>query len=302
MKKPCDSSQIMYCSDKIINAASNRYRLVEQVANRAKRNRYEDLDNFEDTTIKPVVRAILEMCDEAGQTRVVGEHSRSTSYSSRSHSNKNPNSNSSSNTPSNGHTACIYYQNKYLELDKLQNTTQDYLKGITNDSAIENLIDREIKHSFSIDYSKLEKHLKNNKFKQADRETGLIVRSMCSWTGYDLNNYSIANLPRDEIKKIDRLWYEYSNGKFGFRVQKQIYEQVGKDIERFGTEVNWRGKPGWFDGAFSWHSYYQIIFNANSINGHLPAFWLEIAPGLPMRKGKIKNSLGVLLEREDINF
>lgn len=52
MKKPCDSSQIMYCSDQLMNAASNRYRLVVQVANRAKRRRYEELENFEDLSKK----------------------------------------------------------------------------------------------------------------------------------------------------------------------------------------------------------------------------------------------------------
>lgn len=201
-----------------------------------------------------------------------------------------------------GHAACVYYQNQSLALDKLRNASQDYLKGITSESAVENLIEHEIKYSFSIDYSQLEEYLKNDKWRQADRETGSIIRNMCSWTGYDINNYSITKLPRNEIRKIDRLWYKYSNGKFGFKVQKQIYEQLGKDIEKFGTKVNWRGEPGWFDGAFSWHLYHQVVFNVNSVEGHLPAFWLDIAPGLSMRQGKVKNSLGVLLEREDINF
>jgi hypothetical protein len=201
-----------------------------------------------------------------------------------------------------GHAACVYYQNQSLELDKLRNASQDYLMGITNDSAIEDLIEYEIKTSFSVNYTRLEEYLKDNKWKQADRETGLIIRNMCSWTGYDVNNYSIAMLPGNEIKEIDQLWYEYSTEKFGFKVQKQIYEQVGKNIEIFGTQVNWRGEPGWFGGAFSWSSYNQIIFDIRAARGHLPAFWFDIAPGLSMGKGKIENSLGVVLKRNDINF
>ena len=41
-KNAFDSSEIMYRADALMNAASNRYRITVQVANRAKRRRYED--------------------------------------------------------------------------------------------------------------------------------------------------------------------------------------------------------------------------------------------------------------------
>mgnify|MGYP001792727769 CR=1 FL=1 len=37
-----DSSQIMLRAEELVSAASNRYRITVQVANRAKRRRYED--------------------------------------------------------------------------------------------------------------------------------------------------------------------------------------------------------------------------------------------------------------------
>ncbi|MEA5592774.1 DNA-directed RNA polymerase subunit omega [Rivularia sp. UHCC 0363] len=66
-------SQIMHRAEDLINAASNRYRITVQVANRAKRRRYEDFDNTEDVLMKPVLRSIIEMSDELTQPEIIGE-------------------------------------------------------------------------------------------------------------------------------------------------------------------------------------------------------------------------------------
>ncbi|AUB39102.1 rpoZ, DNA-directed RNA polymerase subunit omega [Nostoc flagelliforme CCNUN1] len=63
----------MHRSEELISAASNRYRITVQVANRAKRRRYEDFENNEDAMMKPVLRAIIEMSDELTQPEIIGE-------------------------------------------------------------------------------------------------------------------------------------------------------------------------------------------------------------------------------------
>ena len=67
------STQLMYRAEELISAASNRYRITVQVANRAKRRRYEDFENNEDSAIKPVMRAIIEMSDELTQPEIIGD-------------------------------------------------------------------------------------------------------------------------------------------------------------------------------------------------------------------------------------
>jgi DNA-directed RNA polymerase subunit omega len=66
-------SQVMLRAEDLISAASNRYRITVQVANRAKRRRYEDFDNADDGMMKPVLRAIIEMSDELTQPEIIGE-------------------------------------------------------------------------------------------------------------------------------------------------------------------------------------------------------------------------------------
>jgi DNA-directed RNA polymerase subunit omega len=68
-----DNTQIMYRAEELINAASNRYKITVQVANRAKRRRYEDLDVHDEVMMKPVLRAIVEMSDELTQPEIIGD-------------------------------------------------------------------------------------------------------------------------------------------------------------------------------------------------------------------------------------
>lgn len=69
-------TQIMHRVEELMNAASNRYRITVQVANRAKRRRYEDFDNIDDPMMKPVLRAVIEMSDELTQPEIIGEEGR----------------------------------------------------------------------------------------------------------------------------------------------------------------------------------------------------------------------------------
>ncbi len=68
-----DTTHLMRRAEDLIEAASNRYRIVVQVANRAKRRRYEDFESYEDPMMKPVLRAIVEMSDELTQPEIIGD-------------------------------------------------------------------------------------------------------------------------------------------------------------------------------------------------------------------------------------
>ena len=74
LKRPVfDSAQIVYRSQELLAAASNRYRITVQVANRAKRRRYEDFDSMDDPMMKPAIRAIIEMSDEITQPEIISD-------------------------------------------------------------------------------------------------------------------------------------------------------------------------------------------------------------------------------------
>ncbi len=74
MKRPqFNSSQLNRRAEELVAASSNRYRITVQVANRAKRRRYEDFDSMDDHQMKPVIRANVEMSDELTSPEIIGE-------------------------------------------------------------------------------------------------------------------------------------------------------------------------------------------------------------------------------------
>ena len=81
----------------------------------------------------------------------------------------------------------------------------------------------------------------------------------------------IDNFPCEDLGTIDKLWVKYSNGKFGFSVQKKIYQSLGgtrqydrKIWEALGDQVGWRQRG-------SWLGYSDLDFNLNThYTGHLP--------------------------------
>ena len=70
---PFDSQQVMRRTEDLISAASNRDRITVQVANRAQRRRFEEFDSLDESKMKPVLRAIVEMSDELTQPEIIGE-------------------------------------------------------------------------------------------------------------------------------------------------------------------------------------------------------------------------------------
>ena len=72
-KQSVSSLEILYKTEELLDAASNRYRITVQVANRAKRKRYEDIDILEDFKLKPVIRAILEISEEINQSEILNK-------------------------------------------------------------------------------------------------------------------------------------------------------------------------------------------------------------------------------------
>nr|QCI05541.1 putative DNA-directed RNA polymerase subunit omega [Crouania attenuata] len=69
--KKINSKHIRYKTEKLLTLASNRYKVTVQIANRAKRKKYEDIDIIDDPLNKPIIRAILEMVDELNQSEII---------------------------------------------------------------------------------------------------------------------------------------------------------------------------------------------------------------------------------------
>jgi DNA-directed RNA polymerase subunit omega len=67
------SLEVLYKTEELLDAASNRYRITVQVANKAKRKRYEGITLIDDFKLKPVIRAILEIAEEISRPEILND-------------------------------------------------------------------------------------------------------------------------------------------------------------------------------------------------------------------------------------
>jgi eukaryotic-like serine/threonine-protein kinase len=131
----------------------------------------------------------------------------------------------------------------------------------------------ELYSSSCVDYTPLHDLLKAQKWEEADKETTLLVlkaanRESDGW----LQVEDIKKLKREDLGTIDQLWVAYSNGRFGFSVQKQLFKSLGgtrdydpKIWEILGEHVGWilEGKC---------LRYRSLSFDLNAKVGCFPTF------------------------------
>ncbi|WP_017658833.1 NACHT domain-containing protein [Baaleninema simplex] len=89
-------------------------------------------------------------------------------------------------------------------------------------------------------YETLANYLAAGAWEEADNETLAVMLKAANREreGY-LDKESIENFPCEDLRAIDRLWVYYSSRRFGFSVQKRIYEEVGKDWSKLYDRVGW---------------------------------------------------------------
>ncbi len=130
-------------------------------------------------------------------------------------------------------------------------------------------------------YGTLRQLLAAGKWKEADQETTAVMLQVCDRkeAGY-LSIQDLEAFPCPDLHTIDSLWLEYSQGRFGFSVQRHIWQTVGGTPEpdwnawcRFGQCVGWYVKESWL-----WWN--DLAFSLNAPVGHLPRGGAFIGWGL----------------------
>lgn len=118
-----------------------------------------------------------------------------------------------------------------------------------------------------IDYLPLENLLAAQNFQEADIVT---LQKFCELAGpiamrrkwvyfSEVNSFPVADL-----QTVDRLWQVYSEGKFGFSVQRELWFGVSRNWDRLWPKIGWKDGRTWtrYPGGFTW--------DLSAPRGHLP--------------------------------
>ncbi|NEP45609.1 MAG: protein kinase [Okeania sp. SIO2H7] len=126
----------------------------------------------------------------------------------------------------------------------------------------------------NVDYKRLRDLLKAGEWQDADYET---ASCMLKAAGKEkerwLEQKDIVSFPSTDLRTINSLWVKYSNGHFGFSVQKGIYQELrgtgeydGEIWKAFGDRVGWRKGGEWlYYDDLTWEKNFKM-----SPVGHLP--------------------------------
>ena len=157
-------------------------------------------------------------------------------------------------------------QGMALEAKDRPQTMEEWLNLLSSSQA--NLTEVILASDVGVNYQNLENLLKVGQWKAADQETTRVMlkvakREQQGWFNYE----SIENFPCTDLRTIDQLWVKYSNGHFGFSVQKRIWLECGGKVDYeteclLGDRLGWRKNGDWL-GRYNYDS-------LDSTQGHLP--------------------------------
>jgi hypothetical protein len=125
----------------------------------------------------------------------------------------------------------------------------------------------------NLDYSSLRNLLAAERWKDADETTldlmlTSVKRSDQGWFSKEV----VTDFPCDDLKILDQLWSRYSDNRFGFQVQKEIYLKTGNNLLDYDVNnfKNFAASIGWYKDN-DWIPKNQLNYSKNAPNGHLPA-------------------------------
>jgi hypothetical protein len=119
----------------------------------------------------------------------------------------------------------------------------------------------------AIDYRPLQESLAEQDFRAAD---SLTRQKLCELAGEGaiqrkwLYFTEVEAFPNEDLLTLDGLWRAYSEGKFGFSVQRKLWLSVGGDFPKLWPKIGWKSGNDWtkYPEGFLW--------NLDAPVGHLP--------------------------------
>lgn len=118
-----------------------------------------------------------------------------------------------------------------------------------------------------VDYQTIQDALRREQYEEADR---LTLQKMCELAGPEavkrkwLYFTEVDRFSPTDLKIIDTLWLTYSQGQFGFSVQRELWLGVGRVWDQLWPKIQWKNGTRWtrYPNEFTW--------SLAAPRGHLP--------------------------------
>ncbi len=178
-----------------------------------------------------------------------------------------------------------YDQGRIDQARRLREIPQE--EAVQIEAAVRTELYGGIDSAAGVDYSRLRELLHQQDWQAADLETEAAILKALNRDMQPVTAETVPLLPSVDLATIDALWSRYSGGRFGFKVQQQVYrhqEQIQRGEDRrwrdFQIDLGWQELPTWWYRGFK--PYGAIDFSLAAPQGHLPT-WRWGCPSLGHR-------------------
>ncbi|KAG1655780.1 hypothetical protein FOA52_013081 [Chlamydomonas sp. UWO 241] len=148
----------------------------------------------------------------------------------------------------------------------------DAAAEVPTSSKLPSLDEVDITSTAGIDYTPLRDALKEGDFKKADDVHRALLIKLAGegaikrgWVYFS----EARTFPVQDLLVFDNLWKSSSNGKFGFSVQRELYNQQGKQWPKFFKKIDWTTKTEKDSVVYrKWPG--EFTYTLEAPKGHLP--------------------------------
>lgn len=89
-------------------------------------------------------------------------------------------------------------------------------------------------------------------------------RNFVYWT-------EVQSLPSTDLATMERLWLQFSDGKFGYSVQKRVWDIENGKFDDFIRRIGWTKVENGSERKLKWFGKSEFIYDVDkAVKGHLP--------------------------------
>ena len=81
----------------------------------------------------------------------------------------------------------------------------------------------------------------------------------------------VINIPETDLITMERLWLQFSDGNFGYSIQKRIWDIENGNFDNFIRRIGWTTMENGVERKLKWFGANEFIYTLDKApKGHLP--------------------------------
>lgn len=168
------------------------------------------------------------------------------------------------------------YCTSFKLINHRHSVSSDRIKLMMSEEVVDVVVDipTYLPSERGIDYVPLATFLATGDYLSADKFTrdNLIKIAGSDKSGRDFVYWTeVHGIPDTDLATMERLWLQFSNGQFGYSVQKRVWQVENGNFDAFIRRIGWTKMDNGIERKLRWFGQNEFIYDVDKApKGHLP--------------------------------